>query len=224
MCPGLDSQRVHLVARSLRTDVAGDLLCVAWETRRGQVSQWPCGVTASTLDPESSNRGSNPRKALVALLLFVAWRGVCRAAAALHATPPALIEAWPSTIDAEARPPVTCAGWQPFANMLQPKLGVEVNTLTLDVSFRYSLAGQDTRPSPERPGFEPRWRKWHQLAPGWMGPPLRLTTSAPLIHLGEVARIKRLPPVPWGLPCPGTPSTLPLEFPVACSIRPVVSR
>ena len=90
--------------------------------------------------------------------------------------------------------------------------------------IRYSLAGQDTRPSPERPGFESRWRKWHQLAPGWMGPPLRLTTSPPLIHLGEVARIKRLPPVPWGLPCPGTPSTLPLEFPVACSIRPVVSR
>ena len=90
--------------------------------------------------------------------------------------------------------------------------------------IRYSLAGQDTRLSPERPGLESRWRKWHQLAPGWMGPPLRLTTSAPLIHLGEVARIKRLPPVPWGLPCPGTPSTLPLEFPVACSIRPVVSR
>ena len=27
------------------------------------------------------------------------------------------------------------------------------------VNFRYSLAGQDTRPSPERPGFESRWRK-----------------------------------------------------------------
>ena len=127
---------------------------------------WPRGVTASTLDPESSNRGSNPRKALVALLLFVAWRGVCRAAAALHATPPALIEAWPSTIEAEARPPVTCAGWQPFASMLQPKLGVEVNTLTLDVSFRYSLAGQDTRPSPERPGLESRWRKRLSLMRG----------------------------------------------------------
>ena len=25
--------------------------------------------------------------------------------------------------------------------------------------IRYSLAGQDTRPSPERPGFESRWRK-----------------------------------------------------------------
>ena len=25
--------------------------------------------------------------------------------------------------------------------------------------LRYSLAGQDTRPSPERPGFESRWRK-----------------------------------------------------------------
>ena len=24
--------------------------------------------------------------------------------------------------------------------------------------IRYSLAGQDTRPSPERPGFESRWR------------------------------------------------------------------
>ena len=28
----------------------------------------------------------------------------------------------------------------------------------LDRQLRYSLAGQDTRPSPERPGFESRWR------------------------------------------------------------------
>ena len=27
------------------------------------IDRWPCGVTASTLDSESSNRGSNPRKA-----------------------------------------------------------------------------------------------------------------------------------------------------------------
>ena len=26
------------------------------------------------------------------------------------------------------------------------------------INIRYSLAGQDTGPSPERPGFESRWR------------------------------------------------------------------
>ena len=29
-------------------------------------------------------------------------------------------------------------------------------------SICYSLAGQDTRPSPERPGLESRWRKMHK--------------------------------------------------------------
>ena len=31
-------------------------------------------------------------------------------------------------------------------------------TIAIDVVLRYSLAGQDTRLSPERPGFESRWR------------------------------------------------------------------
>ena len=39
------------------------LLAAASGKRRRLNHQWPCGVTASTLDPESSNRGSNPRKA-----------------------------------------------------------------------------------------------------------------------------------------------------------------
>ena len=42
----------------------GALTVVSSSTWRDLAHQWPCGVTASTLDPESSNRGSNPRKAL----------------------------------------------------------------------------------------------------------------------------------------------------------------
>ena len=30
--------------------------------------------------------------------------------------------------------------------------------------LRYSLAGQDTRPSPERPGFESRWRNLYLVS------------------------------------------------------------
>ena len=41
----------------------GALTVVSSSTWRDLAHQWPCGVTASTLDPESSNRGSNPRKA-----------------------------------------------------------------------------------------------------------------------------------------------------------------
>ena len=36
--------------------------------------------------------------------------------------------------------------------------GSEVVNICLS-QVRYSLAGSDTRPSPERPGFESRWRK-----------------------------------------------------------------
>ena len=32
-----------------------------------------------------------------------------------------------------------------------------------NINLRYSLAGQDTRLSPERPGFESRWRKFGAL-------------------------------------------------------------
>ena len=45
----------------------GALTVVSSSTWRDLAHQWPCGVTASTLDPESSNRGSNPRKAFVFL-------------------------------------------------------------------------------------------------------------------------------------------------------------
>ena len=35
----------------------------SFNIRHWMSNRWPCGVTASTLDSESSNRGSNPRKA-----------------------------------------------------------------------------------------------------------------------------------------------------------------
>ena len=56
----------------------GALTVVSSSTWRDLAHQWPCGVTASTLDPESSNRGSNPRKAFVVL-----WFAACQCRASL---------------------------------------------------------------------------------------------------------------------------------------------
>ena len=56
----------------------GALTVVSSSTWRDLAHQWPCGVTASTLDPESSNRGSNPRKAFVDL-----WFAACPCRASL---------------------------------------------------------------------------------------------------------------------------------------------
>ena len=50
---------------------------------------------------------------------------------------------------------------------------------SLFTRIRYSLAGQDTRLSPERPGFESRWRNSLPIAPA------RQLVAAPLWSLSQ---------------------------------------
>ena len=54
-----------------KSDYNFRFLALALGARSLALSMWPRGVTVSTLDSESSDRGSNPREALHYLLVVI---------------------------------------------------------------------------------------------------------------------------------------------------------